>query len=721
MKALLSASLALVCSCSSLGAASTQVWEISDRKDFLPGEFEGTSLDAEGVLRPGRRLDPLLAAEEAAIWSAARASDGSLYFGSGHQGKLYRIAKPGADAEVVWDAPEMEIFAVEPADKRDVFVATAPKGKVYRVRPNGRADELFDPKEEYIWSMKRIGDVLYVGTGLKGKIYRVPLEGGEASLHFSSNQRHVMSLAADADGRLLVGTDPNGILYRVDADGTALALYDADLPEIRSVTTAADGAVYFAAMGGAVSLVDQTTQGVTAAFSVTATATATGTNLGTAAPTPQPVAQPQPQIYSTPIVNYGVETAAVYRLEPGKSAEKLWTSKEENVLGLARDPGRENRLVFATDASGRLYTVLPDGESELIHQALGKNLSGISSFGDRLVVTALRGGAAFTLESTPSQEGVYRTAPRDGGGISQWGRLEAKSDGGVRFRTRSGAVARPDAAWSPWVEVVDGEPVASPPSRYLQWEAHLAPGATLERVRVAYLPQNRPPALSSLTVTSEASASGASSAAAATPASSAAAYSITVSASADGSSTSSATSTEQQAVSGSSGSALKIQWVASDADEDPLRAVVEFRGDDETTWKLIERDVETSSVSLDRDALADGRYRFRVTVSDSQEDVERVSRPVLLDRTPPVVRLLSRDGRNEAQFEAVDQASMLARAEVSIDAGPWRPLESSDRILDSKTETFTVPLSELDSGERLVTLRVKDRAGNTGLAKVVVP
>jgi len=657
--------------------------------------------------------------EEAAIWCAAQGADGALYFGSGHQGKLYRIAKPGADPEVLWDAPEMEIFAVEPGEKRDLFVATAPKGKVYRVRPNGKAEVFFDPKEEYIWSLKRIGGVLYVGTGLNGKVYRAPIAGGEPALHFDSGQRHITSLAADAEGRLLVGTDPNGILYRVDADGTALALYDADLPEIRSVTIASDGAVYFAAMGGALSLIDQTTQGVTAAFSVTATAS--GASLGGATPAPQPVVQAQPQTYSMPIINYGVETAAVYRLEPGKSAEKLWTSKEENVLGLARDPGREDRLVFATDTSGRVYTVLPDGESELVHQALGKNLSGLWSAGDQLVLTSLRGGAAFTLESAPAREGLYRTAPRDAGGIAQWGRLEAKSDGEIRFRTRSGAVARPDAAWSPWVDAVEGEAVPSPPSRYLQWEARLAPGATLERVRVAYLPQNRPPSLSSLTVSTEASAASDASSASETTAASSAAYSITVSASADGSSSSSASSTEQQAVSGASGSALKINWVASDPDKDTLRAVVEFRGDDETTWKVIERDVETSSVSLDRDALADGRYRFRVTVSDASEEVERISRPVLLDRTPPVVRLLSRDGRNEAQFEATDQASMLARADVSIDAGPWRPLESSDRILDSRSETFTVPLSDLDPGERLVTVRVKDRAGNTGLAKVVVP
>ena len=57
-------------------------------------------------------------------------------------------------------------------------------------------------------------------------------------------------LAVDAQGRLLAGTEPNGILYRVSAKDKAFVLYDASLPEIRAIIPQPDGTVYVAALGG---------------------------------------------------------------------------------------------------------------------------------------------------------------------------------------------------------------------------------------------------------------------------------------------------------------------------------------------------------------------------------------------------------------------------------------------------------------------------------------
>ena len=61
-----------------------------------------------------------------------------------------------------------------------------------------------------------------------------------------------MSLAFDPQGRLLAGTDPNGILYRIEAKGKAFALYDSDLPEVRALQVAPNGDIYAAAMGGGI-------------------------------------------------------------------------------------------------------------------------------------------------------------------------------------------------------------------------------------------------------------------------------------------------------------------------------------------------------------------------------------------------------------------------------------------------------------------------------------
>ena len=51
---------------------------------------------------------------------------------------------------------------------------------------------------------------------------------------------------------MLAGTEPNGILYRISAKDKAFVLYDASLPEIRTIVPMPDGTVYAAALGGSV-------------------------------------------------------------------------------------------------------------------------------------------------------------------------------------------------------------------------------------------------------------------------------------------------------------------------------------------------------------------------------------------------------------------------------------------------------------------------------------
>lgn len=78
------------------------------------------------------------------------------------------------------------------------------------------------------------------------------------------------------------------------------------------------------------------------------------------------------------------------------------------------------------------------------------------------------------------------------------------------------------------------------------------------------------------------------------------------------------------------------------------------------------------------------------------------------------------EGRESARFEASDDASLLQQAEYSLDAGAWQPVYPDDGILDSRGESFTIRLADLAPGEHLITLRVRDKAGNAGLGKAVI-
>jgi hypothetical protein len=535
----------------------------------------------------------------------------------------------------------------------------------------------------------------------------------------------------------------------VDEKGKAFALYDSDLPEVRALQVAPNGDIYAAAMGGGVS---ETPQAVPSAVtSLGSSAVTTITVNATAEENPEPADfqkpggagsqnRPTPVVtVSQPAISYGgIEKAALLRVRPGVAVEKLWSSQEENILALSLRNPSDPEVLFATDASGRIYRLEKERRVSLVAQAEQDQITRIAAASSGLLLSTAHSGKLYRLGDTP-KEGSYQTGVYDSGGVSQWGRLSWRGttppDAGVKFQVRTGNSGRPDSTWSEWSKALepgagaDGEAIPSPAARYVQWRAELRgngqEAVTIDKVGITYLPQNAPPVIHSVDISTatakDSSGSGSSSASA----SDAASYSITVSAS--GNVASPASGSETQALGGGGRQLLSISWAAEDPDNDPLTAEVYFRGEDETVWKMLKEDVRESKFDIDSDALADGTYRFRVTVSDRRANppsvahsVDRVSRAILVDHTPPRVQPAAVEGRQSVRFEASDDASLLQQAEYSLDAGAWQPVYPDDGILDSRGESFTIRLPDLAPGEHLITLRVRDRAGNAGLGKAVI-
>ena len=90
---------------------------------------------------------------------------------------------------------------------------------------------------------------------------------------------------------------------------------------------------------------------------------------------------------------------------------------------------------------------------------------------------------------------------------------------------------------------------------------------------------------------------------------------------------------------------------------------------------------------------------------------------MLVDQTPPSVTALAASAGGEPRFRVSDAVSAIRAAEYSVDAGDWKPVLSEDGLLDARDETFTLRLGDLEPGEHLVVLRVRDAAGNTALGK----
>jgi outer membrane protein assembly factor BamB len=749
-------SVALLGVCAALYASSTAAWEMNTYADFMKGRFSGVSLTRDGRIVLAPRLQPVFSSDEPTIWSVSQAPDGSVYVGTGHRGRLYRVDKSGAST-LVWTAPEPEIFAVASAADGTIFVGTSPGGKVYKIR-NGSAEPYYAPDSKYIWSLATTRDgVLYVGAGDNGRIYRVTAKD-TGEVWFDTGQSHVTALTLDKEGRLLGGTEPNGLIYRLDGKDKAFVLYDSNFPEIRTLTTAPDGTVYAAALGGTV---QQRTNAAGAAQSGTQTAPATSptisitvTDEGAAAQAPPELkpknpdsAKPNTQqaapilpgqtVYTAPTATdaTGVDKSALFRIFPDNTVETLWSSKEENIYDVLLSG---TQILFSTDANGRIYRMSPDHRVTLIAQTNEGETTRLLLSGDSVLAATGTMGKLYRLSESVTADGYYESPVHDAGSVARWGQLNWRGERNGRaklaFRTRSGNSARPDRTWSDWsAPLTDPKSsnVVSPNARFIQWRAEFA-GQTasspmVSGVTLAYLPQNNPPVVRSLNVTSQVSQVTAGSKAATQP--SAGTYSITVTDTGEAG-PSTLSGTPSQTLNRGLSQQIQVIWQADDPDGDRLVYSIYFRGEDENEWKLLRENFNETMLTLEGDVLADGRYLFRVVASDktsnsgnSVRQAELVSAPVLFDATPPLVTAAPphRNGnRVQIAVRATDAASPLRRAEYSVDAATWLPLDSNDGVIDGEQESFTVNLEGLTPGEHIVVIRVYDSSGNVGLTKVVL-
>jgi hypothetical protein len=721
-------------------AATTTTWEMTGYQDFLRGRISGLSLTRDGRLTLGSKLDTLFDSGQPEIWSVAEAPDGSLYLGTGHRGRLYKLDAAGKSS-LIWTSDQSEIFAVTVDAKGVVYAGTSPDGKVYRIE-NGKATEYFSPGARYIWVLKAASDgSLFVGTGDQGKIFRVTAAGA-GSVYYETGQSHVTCLELDSKGALLAGSEPNGILYRITAQDKAFVLYDANLPEIRAIVPAADGNLYVAALGGSVARrIGAVNGGANAAGAgsiapVVATVTVTDQQAGLAQPPKPEAAKTSVAVQSTVTtapagtVDYaGVDKSALYVIHADNTVETLWSSKDENIYDVAMF---KSSLLFVTDVQGRLYRLDRDRKATLVAQSNeGEATRLVESRGALLAATGNL-GKILRLDAGTVGTGWFESPVHDSSTVARWGRLSWRGDAkGIAFRTRSGNSLRPDATWSDWsAPLTDPERagITSPNARYIQWRAEFsgsaAPAPSLDSVTIAYLPQNTPPNVRSINV-SAVSGSAKSGTAASTAAT--ASYAITVTDSGDAPVTA---GTPSQTLSRIPGQQVQIYWQADDPDGDRLIYNLYFRGEDETRWKLLRANTIENTYLLDADVFADGRYYFRVVASDSlsnpanlAREAELVSAPILIDSTPPVVTA-SAARRNgavvEIDVDAEDRGSVLRRCEYSLDAGQWMPVEAADGVTDSARERFPIHIEKVSTGEHLVVIRVYDAAGNAGLTKVIV-
>jgi hypothetical protein len=677
-------------------AAGPVFWTVATAADLLKGTSDGVFVSLSGVVTPGPAMTNRLTTTPAQVWSLARAQDGTLWAGTGGDGRVVRM-RPGQSAEeTVLDTPETNIFAIATSGSR-VYAASSPEGKVYLIDGDSPARVFFDPTENYIWalSVDRVGR-LWVGAGNPAVIYRVAADG-TSQIISRPPAAHVVSLVLDTDGRMLAGTESPGRLYRFNESDQPFALLDTGLAELRAIAVAGN-IVYAAAVAKAE---EAASGGETTSVAVTLAATAT------TGATPAAGAAP-------------ARRSVLYRIDASGTWEEVWTTADMVYdLSAQADGG----VLMATGPEGRLYKITPDLDVFLFTGVDARQITRFASGApDASAFATANPGRVIALGPGVQSPARYVSSVLDTKSVATWGILRWDGTAGVELFTRSGNTDRPDESWSPWSGAYrqrGGEPVTSPTARFVQWRAVLTrsdavPSPALSAVTLAYLPRNNRPVVSSLTlhpagvvfqrpfVNDESAIAGLDE--------------ISIEARRP-------TGEEPPAVPALNRRMMQkglqtITWKGEDADGDQLVYALQYRRDGETMWHDLRSAVAGTIFVWDTSTVADGRYFVRVRAIDTPSNAadralvgSRESEAVDVDNTSPTIDVTAGAAASRLNVVVRDGRSAIARLEYSIRGGAWQLVYPVDGLADSLEERYDVALPAGVTAADVI-LRAVDRLQN---------
>jgi WD40 repeat protein len=723
----------------SLRASSPKFFQAATQNDFLKGDVENLSIDDHGQLTLGPVTELVYETSAPFLWSMAAAPDGTLYIGTGNEGKVFRV-DPQGHGSMFFDSTELEAHALALAPNGDVYVGTSPDGKIYKVDRNGASTAFFSGDDKYIWALAVDGKGnVFAGTGDKGVIHKIAPDG-KGTVFYKTNTTHVTALAFDKAGNLLVGTGTPGKVLRIDPEGKPFMLLDSPFQEIRALRFDDKGMLYVAAISGR--------PGSGAAPVVT--------DMVGDRPTGEsprvPIASVSAEITSMSIVDTGgsgsaaspredrrAPKGAVYRITADGVWDQLWESRDDSPYDLTFDRG--GALIIGTGGKGKLYRLEGNPlRPTLLARAAAQQVTAFyKDPAGRLYYATANPGKLFRVSPERATRGTYESDVRDAQMISTWGTMSwrgtAAAGNKIELFTRAGNTETPDDTWSAWSAAstnAAGSPIASPKARYLQWRAVLTgkgDGPVLTSVTAAYLQRNLRPVVRSITVhppgivfqkpftTGDPELAGFDDQS--TPE-----RKLAAAASAQpGSSATLGRRTYQKGLQ-------TLAWKADDENDDDLVYDVLFRREGEALWKTLRKATSDTILVWDTTTVPNGTYFVKIVASDAASNPlssalagELDSVAFEVDNTAPTITVgtvrVDR-GRTIIPFDVKDDHSPVQRVEFSQDGQRWRGVFPVDGIADSLQEHYELAVDG-ELGERGLTLRASDSMNNVDTIHVDAP
>src|SRR5688572_25627809 len=486
-------------------AVAPQFWRLSAAEEFLAGELEGFAVTSRGELRPAPAMKKVASFTDPFVLSQTTAPNGDRFFGTGNDGKVYRLR--GDDLKLIFTAGEPEVYAVTFANGA-LLAGTSPNGKVYRVDPESGANSIwFDPKQAYIWDLEPTGSDVLVATGVEGKLFRVNAKG-ESTVLYDAADTHIRALAVRKDGSVLAGASGKGRLYQIARDGSAIALFDSPLNEVSSIYVDPNGVAWAAAVSNVLPASAPAKSQTKPAGQQQQQQQSGSGSTGEAKKEGEAATVEVSFSFDDSAASAAAQAGAaeVYRVDADGYVQTVRKFDREMVYAMSG--GNDGAVVLATGPNGRVYE-LRGNELALLGTVPEKQIVSISGSGNSTLITTTNSGAVYSMESRPSATAEFRSTPKDAERFSRFGnyRVEGRNlaSGSVAVAFRSGNTRTPDATWSTWSAArttLEGS-INTPAARYIQWKLTMpkpSADAAVDGVTVAFMNRNVAPSIESMAV-----------------------------------------------------------------------------------------------------------------------------------------------------------------------------------------------------------------------------
>jgi hypothetical protein len=665
------------------------------------GRFDGTTLSAEGEIRPGFQVERWAHDESKAFASVTYVNEKEIYIGSAQDGQVLLFNGETFSQVYKADGEKDQRVTSLLFHQKELWVAFAPSGRLVRIDAEGKAHDVAEINASYIWKLlvDPLGGIL-VATGTPGQVLHLKSDGTLQD-RMELEVEHVTDIEWQGDSLLMATAMPARVISRT-RKGRTKTLFDLGRSaEIHRIQPVPEG--LFVAVNG-----EKHGRGVVPAPAKREKKLKPGAVDGPSKPTPGAGAFGRLEAESTQLKP--PKGASLWFLGAGGRFHLVTSLGKQAILDLV--PGQGDSMLVAMSKGGRIVRVDPRGKVEIVVDVAEAHIAALSSAG--WLVTG--GGASVQRFAPDASRARYYSRVRDAGAMVRIGHVDLVGEH-VRLEVRTGSThIVHSSSWTEFTKVPDlgGVPRVQP-GRFVQFRATLGGANThLRAVRLSYQAPNQAPMVHRVHVIDRKIKVGNSKAAVQKKRTRALRQASKV-----------LNSAKAKHYTG----IKRIGFDIQDLNGDFLVFEVSVRKIGDRVWVPLTPDEGTPLLFVDWKVAdwPEGTYEIKVVASDAQDNPlgqgslgETLGGPIRIDNSVPVVSDLSLRG-GKVRFRVRDRGSKIRQVRIAIGRGPWQSVASNDGMIDSRDEFFAVDLEQLGvKSSTILRIQAQDSFGHFGRGGIEV-